>query len=330
MPTLSPPKPHKKYSELVALLKERGMIIPDEHRAKRKLSQIGYYRLSGFWYPCRKGKVDENGSYVINAITGLPEREDNFQENTNFNDIIALYLFDKHLRQLMLDAIERVEIHIRSVIAHEVGRFDPLAYQKESFINPKLLVDKPDRKGIIRNYWEEWSQKQKELIDRSKEDCIVWHKNNNRSIPFWVAIESWDFGVMSKYFTNLKGIYQNKICERIEVPSKKILSGWLQEISILRNRCAHHSRIWNQTTSNAITVFKNDYFNNLNLDLHAKTRIYGLICILWYLVKKIGPNSTWIEKVATLIDEKPLIDCCPYTSMGFPDNQGFPKEKFNL
>lgn len=304
------------------------MIIPDEEKAERKLAQIGYYRLSGFWYPCRKGKVDAKGEYVIDPITKLPVREDDFQDGTNFNEIINLYLFDKKLRQLMLDAIERVEIHVRSVIAHEVGRFDPLAYQKTSYINPKVLKDSEKDAGNAVNRWEEWAAKQEVLIRRSKEDCILWHKQNNKSIPFWVAIETWDFGVMSMYFKNLKGEYQNIICARLGVPNKKILVGWLDTLNTLRNRCAHHSRIWNWQAANAINVFDVEYFNNLNLDLKARKRIYGLTCVLWYLVKRIGPSSTWINDVALLIDKKPAIDCCPYTAMGLPDNSGFPKSKF--
>ena len=60
MPYISPTKPHRSYKELVALLEKRGMIIPDKQRAERKLSQIGYYRLSGFWYPCRQVKTGLN------------------------------------------------------------------------------------------------------------------------------------------------------------------------------------------------------------------------------------------------------------------------------
>jgi len=61
MCSLALPKPHKNYKELVEILTNRGMIIPDTIRAERKLSQIGYYRLSGFWYPCRKFKNAPNG-----------------------------------------------------------------------------------------------------------------------------------------------------------------------------------------------------------------------------------------------------------------------------
>lgn len=304
------------------------MIINNPERAIRKLAQIGYYRLSGFWYPCRKGKKDAYGNYIVDPITKVPTREEKFQDGTNFNDIIALYLFDKKLRQLMLDAIERVEIQVRSVIAHEVGCSDPMAYQNSSFINPKILQDKMDKSGNIINHWNDWSKKQEALINRSKEDCIVWHKQQNKSIPFWVAVETWDFGIMSRYFSNLKGDYQDRICSRLDVPNKKLLSGWLNAISILRNRCAHHSRIWNWQIPNAISVWDIDYFNKIALAEDARKRIYGLICILWYLVKKIGPSSTWINDVASVIDNKPAIACCPYTAMGFPDNTGFPKDKF--
>jgi len=83
-------------------------------------------------------------------------RGDRFQKNINFNDIIKLYLFDKKLRQLMLDAIERVEIHVRAVIAHELGYHNPLPYKDASFINPKFCKNWKDKNGTNRNHWNEW------------------------------------------------------------------------------------------------------------------------------------------------------------------------------
>ncbi len=68
------------------------MIIPDEERAKRKPSQIGYYRLSGFRYPCRKVKADRDGECVVDDKGKHPLHEDAFQEGTNFDSIIDLYL----------------------------------------------------------------------------------------------------------------------------------------------------------------------------------------------------------------------------------------------
>ena len=331
---LLPPKPYKSYSELIAILKERGMVIRDEDRAIRKLSQIGYYRLSGYWHPCRKPILEQNGDSALNKITNVPEREDNFFEGTKFDDIIKLYLFDKKLRLLLLDAIERIEIHIRSVIAHELGKFDHLAYKKTLFIFPKCLENYEQKDQQTKNKWRDWSEKNEKKINDSKDIYVKWHKNKYKEIPIWVITETWDFGLMSNYYNILGDKYKDMICQRIEVPNKKTLNNWLQEINMLRNKCAHHSRIWNMRLNNALSLngFEHtEYFNNLSIEkINDRKRIYGCICVLWYLVKQIGPGSTWINKVADHIDSLPLCHGIQYQSMGFPDERGFPRDKFDL
>lgn len=325
-----PPKEYKTYQELVDLLESRGMQISDRARAVRKLEQIGYYRLSGFWYPCRSF-----GAFDIRTKSEV--RGDFFQSNIDFNLITDLYLFDKKLRQLMLDAIERVEIHIRSIIAHELGSVNPLAYEDDSLINPRFKKDFRDRKGRLKeSKWKKWLKRHNRSIKQSKnkEDSIKWHIKCGRAIPVWVAVETWDFGCISSYFEILKVSHQREICARLDVKPTEIgiFKEWLRNINILRNRCAHHARIWNRTSRNPIQFISNDYFDLFGWaqDHEARFRLYCLITILWYLVKRIGPSSEWIKKVADLIDSKPYIDSCPYTAMGFPDNNGFPRWQFGI
>ena len=304
------------------------MIIEDPKRALRKLSQVGYYRLSGFWYPCRQIHFNQSGNAFLSPVTGKPERLDSFLPDTSFNAVFNLYLFDKKLRQLMLDAIERIEVNMRSIIAEVLGYHDPLAYQKTSFINPHQTVDFVDKNNVLRNIWKEWSDKQQEKLKQSREDYIVWHRKNNKPIPLWVVIETWDFGTMSKYFEILKRGYQNRICEKIDTPNPNTLKSWLYEINILRNRCAHHTRIWNQQFNSPLPVLSNPYFTKLQLDEKARTRLFGMISVLWFLVKSIGQNSKWIFNAADVINSKPDLLGCPYSSMGLPDEDGFPIEKF--
>lgn len=299
------------------------MLIEDRVRAERKLAQVGYYRLSGFWYPCRRLRLDKNGQPVISPVNHKPERLDDFENGTSFNAIFELYLFDKKLRQLMLDAIERIEVHVRSVIANEIGYYDPLAYQNPNFINQTTRRQQQS--------WNNWLARQNEKVTQSKEDCINWHRQNNKAMPFWVVVEAWDFGTMSMYFGILKRSYQNKICKRLGISDPTVLKNWLQEINTLRNRCAHHTRIWNQCSNNPLPIpEKEPYLANLKLDNDAKKRIYGLISVIWFLITKIGPNSKWIIKIADLIDSKPKLPGCFYKSMGFPNENGFPRDKFGL
>lgn len=327
---LDPPKPFKTYQQLVALMQQRGILVEDTARAERKLSQVGYYRLSGFWYPCRSIDFDESGRARRCPQTRLPIRNNDVLPGTTFNAVFDLYLFDKKLRQVMLDAVERVEVFLRSIIAHELGYRSPLAYQDSSFINSRWCRDYHDvRRGQIRNAWGEWQIRVEKLIRESREDCIVWHRKKNRSIPFWVVIETWDFGTMSRYFEMLSGKYQNRVCKRIGSCNPKELAGWLKELNTLRNRCAHHTRIWNQNTSNPLSVTSVPRLVALDLNENSLGKLYGLICVLWHLVILIGPSSNWISMVADIVDSKPSLPNCGFTAMGFPDDAGFPRHLFS-
>ena len=275
-------KPFKEYDELVSSLSENGMAISDADRATRKLSQVGYYRLSGFWYPCREIEYDQHGDAVM--LHHKPKRLDQFLSGTDFNEIFKLYTFDKRLRFLLLDAIERIEIRLKTVLAHELGKNDELAYQNPKFINPSQLQDYYQH-NQVKNAWIEWSNRQRSELSRSKEDYIVWHKKSSRSIPIWVVVEAWSFGTLSKYFELLKRTYQNNIAARLGVSNPSILVRWLQAINILRNRCAHHTRVWNQTTNNPIGIPSGNtedaiYFARFNLTSDSRKNIWSYSCHL--------------------------------------------------
>ncbi|HFK3993687.1 TPA: Abi family protein [Citrobacter freundii] len=318
-----PVKVHKEYDDLIELLESRGMLIPDRGHAIKKITQVGYYRLSGFWYPCRLPKL----------IEGVPDgRIDTVRPGTSFRDIYDLYLFDKNLRLLMMDALERIEVYVRSVIAHEIGRDDPLAYLDNSYINPTQLKPRTWRDDPI-SARDEWLRKYHSELRKCKEESITWHTEKYEGIPFWVAIEVWDFGLMSKYFAMLKDKYRNKILVRMGISKGNgvVLQNWLSAMNVLRNRCAHHSRIWNKVNEPKIMPLSDDpYFEALNLDLDACQRIYGMISVLWFILKKIGPGSQWINNVADLVDGKPTPPNCYLTAMGFPDNSGFPRHLFGI
>lgn len=100
-------KPPLTYEQQVTLLKERGLIIDDEIRAERLLSHISYYRLSAYMLPFRKL---DGGNYL-----------DQFKEGTSWDDVYNLYLFDRKLRLLVFDAIERIEVSIRTQITYQLS-----------------------------------------------------------------------------------------------------------------------------------------------------------------------------------------------------------------
>ncbi len=324
MRQLIPSKTYLDYNELVSLLIEREMNIDDRSRAERKISQVGYYRLSGYWYPFRKYDLDAEGRIKIEK--GSPARTDHFIPGTNFDDIFELYTFDKRLRLLLMDAIERIEINLRTIIAHTLGKEDPIAYQSTAFINPSKLYDFYNKRGQLKNSWTEWQMRSHSELSRSREESIVWHIKKNKQIPFWVACEAWTFGTISKYFELLKRQHQNKIAKQLGISNSTILSRWLQELNNIRNKCAHHSRLWNHSFNNPLQIPTEEgaqdtsYFSELKLDTTHCKKIYFLIVVAWYLVKNIGPNSDWIKSVITEINNLPELPINIHDSMGIPEH----------
>ena len=294
--TLQPPKDFREYSELATQLQQRGMAISSDDKTLYKLEQIGYYRLSGYSYPARK--IQDRA------------RIDVFMPDTHFDRIVELYVFDKRLRLLVADGLERIEIYIRSIIAHELGRQNPLAYCDKRHIRNAYK-----KSGA----YDRWHRKLKKLLQDSQDDSIVWHRESSKSMPFWVIIEAWDFGQLQYYYKMLKQKFQEDVCNRLGIDNTNVLENWLKGLNILRNRCAHHGRTWNRALSTFAIPQECDYFKKLNLSAHSLSRVFGAIVIVWFFLRKMNPDSLWLDRIYDLIEGLPRVPGCPVTAMGVPE-----------
>lgn len=316
-------KPFKDYPELVAILESRGMRVEDRDRACRKLSQVGYYRLSGYWHSSRRFRIDEGDAGKVR------HNLDEFQAGTTFESVFRFYLMDKALRLLLCDALERIEVHLRTIIAHELGRHDPLAYLKHSYFTKKAFVASEGTSDHAQTVHANWLARHAKLIEQSREESICYHLRANKPIPIWVASEAWDFGLISKLYSILSVNVQDSICGRLGIAERNVVENWLINLNGVRNRCAHHARLCNRPNPRVIMLPRRGYFNDLQLNQRALGRFYGLVAMVWYLLKMIGPSSDWLCKVADVLDAMPKLPGLTDRSMGFPEG-GFPREKFPL
>ena len=95
----------KTYStpqELVQILKTRGMEITDEEKAQHYLSHIGYYHLSAYMYP----------------LLSIPKEQHLFKQGVSFGKVMMLYRFDKKLRLLLFNEIEKIEVAVRCAVVN--------------------------------------------------------------------------------------------------------------------------------------------------------------------------------------------------------------------
>lgn len=137
-------KPWLSFSDQLQQLRARGLEVEDPAAALDYLERVGYYRLSGYWYPLRT--IDQASS----AAQGRAVRLDSFVAGSRFEDVVRLYVFDKKLRLLALDALERIEMAVRVDIAHLLGQRDPGAHENPAFLHGNFAKKLITRGGGCR------------------------------------------------------------------------------------------------------------------------------------------------------------------------------------
>lgn len=289
-------KTAKKIADQVALLKQRGLNIEDERKAVHHLSTISYYRLSAYLLSFQKFG-DSSHSYMPWGT---------------FERVMDLYRFDKELRIIALDAIERIEIAIRCRIVYEFCvRYGNNWYEDERFYirsHPK----------IMKKVYEE--------LKRSKE-LFIDHYYKKYTVPThpaaWMAIEVLSFAQLSILFKNLHSNEAKKAVAKYFGVGVSVLESWIEHLVYIRNLCAHHSRLWNRTLTITPTIPRKPQRQWITITPTKSDKIYTSLCIIAYLLKVVAPESYFKGKLKTLVERLPQVDI---KSAGFPNN--WPKDIF--
>jgi abortive infection bacteriophage resistance protein len=306
-------KPYLPVPNQLALIKGRGMVISDDALAETYLNKIGYYRLSGYWYPYRKSTLSNQIRTVL----------DDFREGTKFSEIVDLYVFDKKLRLLMMDVIERIEIALRVQITLQLGKQGPSAHRDPNALHPNFARRANPTTGEISH--RKWLRLHDEAFDRSKEEFAKHFKTKypGEDPPIWIAAELWDFGSMSMLYSGMRKPDQTDVAKTFGINSFDVMTSWLRSVNVARNICAHHSRFWNKPS-----VVQPKWppaadcpdLGHVATDTHAQTRVYGMACVCAQLLKSINPKSQWVSRFKGVIASFPKSQIINLKSAGFPDD----------
>lgn len=288
MPKQPYTKPAFTIAQQTAQLRARGMVIGDTPLAEHYLSQINYYRLTAYWLPFETDHTTHT-----------------FQHGTSFEQVLDLYIFDRELRLLVLDAIERVEIAMHAQLSYQLGH----RYGAHPHLNPALFKQAWDHAKNV-------GQLQKDAHD-SKEAFIkhLLLKYAEPLPPIWAAVEIMTLGQLSKWYANLQsGADRNLVAHMYDCDEINLVS-FLHHLSTVRNLCAHHSRLWNREF---IFTFKlprqrpRALLSSFNTQ--QPRRIYNTLVMLVYLMNQIAPDHHWRQRLIAMLNRRHIDPA----RMGFP------------
>jgi len=255
---------------------DAGMEVTSREDVEKALKSVGFYRLRG---------------YSFHLYDNVAKK---YVSGTKFSDIFQLYLFDQELSALVFSMISKIEVALRvRLVEALLVHGDALVLQDSSIFKEKKM------------YWKNMATIASEIA-RSN-DVFIKHNfvNHEGEVPVWAVVEVLSFGTLSKIIKNLKAgmgsaysilsanyQYTSKKGNLVN-PSQKMFASWVQSVSILRNMCAHNSRIYNRTIHTTPEI--------LNADKVTPTPVHnGLYQILLAMKYLRSSDEEWIDFVGEL------------------------------
>nr|WP_319002158.1 Abi family protein [Arthrobacter sp. UM1] len=275
---------------------------------------MSYYRMSGYWHPAR---LEDSGN----------DRGDQFKPGTCFADAAALYEADRKLRTLLHDGLERIEIALRTRIGEALTLEGPLTYTRPEFFRPTF-----DH--------AEWMSVAEKRISRSQRwnESIRHHdREYGGQYPFWVLAEVLDFADVSKLFAGLRAPVQRSVAEGLGIAVDRSLlserqfkkasknsplARWCEQLTVVRNLCAHHGRLWNKSFVPAPTPVLRVLPGFHSLPSGQNERVFGVLVVMSQLLRVISPGTTWPNKAARLVNTD-FVPNPPVTPEGLGITEGW-------
>jgi abortive infection bacteriophage resistance protein len=286
--------PFPLLPDQIEILQQQGLIINNADETNHYLTHVGFYRLAGYWQFLQKNRM--------------------FVPGTKFRHVVDLYNFDRELRLLLLDAFERIEISFRAILINQMCA----AYGPYWYADASLFFSEEKMNDVLETINRE--------LDRSEEGFIKQHNRDHDKVsypPAWKTLQVLSFGTLSKIYGNIRNDIQEKrmIANVYGLPKSEWLQSWMQVISVLRNYCAHHSRICYQLFANLPKVIRHTKLPWIK-HIPAAGRIgfaqlYFHLSIVRYLLHTASPGNTFSYRMMELLVKYPGIEL---ERMGFPKN----------
>lgn len=282
-------KPATTYEQQAALIRKRGMIA-DSAVLVERLRSVGYYRLCAYWYPFK-------------------QPDETFATGTSFDVVWGRYRFDRQLRLAVMDAVERAEVAIRTMLLTELAlaggpfvHLDPARFPHASPATHQKFVDSLRDAALHSN------------------EAFVAHfratYDEFPDLPIWAAAEIMSFGTMLTLFKMSPSRVQKAIARRYGIGGPVLLS-WLLTLNYVRNVCAHHARLWNRELAlKPLIPYAHHDARWHEGSPVSNNRVFVVLTILNYLIQQIAPQSGWRRRLFDLFDRFPEI---PLNHMGIPD-----------
>lgn len=250
-------KEYKNNKELIEYLISKNVTVNNIEQALENIEQYSYYS-------------------IVNSYKFVfKDEENNYKPNVTFEEIFALYEFDKNIKAIFLKYTLEIEVIIKSLMANIIAE----QYGVENYLKLENFDEQANEE--FKNNLIECVNK--EIEDNYKKHSAIKHyKDTYGFIPPFVLTKILTFGVISRYYGLLKQADRQAISKRFKL-SDKLLKQILINLTMVRNISAHSDRLFCFCSKYYIS------FKEIDEEYHTEgnfTNLYMIIKCMQVLLKK--------------------------------------------
>lgn len=296
----------KTLEEQVQILESKGLVVKDVEKAKEILLRENYFFLNGYRHVFLK--QDANRNYVDGAT---------------FEEMYALFQFDRQLRNVIFKNILIVENNYKSIMSYILSR--NYGYKEKDYLKVENFTRDKEKQRQVNDLIRK--MKRQIRVNGGQHSATLHYINNYGYIPLWIVVKVLSFGIISEVFSILKEKDQEEIASIFKM-SPIDMEEYLPILANYRNLCAHEDILYDHFTQRMIRDTK--YHKILNIEkmdeeyIYGKNDIFALIIILKQFLNKddfkmmmneIGYDIDVLDAKVDSIDMSVILD-----KMGFPKN----------
>lgn len=299
-------KEFKTIDEQLEILKNKGLIIHDIDKTKDILLRENYFFINGYRSLFLKSEVNKT-----------------FIEGTTFDELYAMFYFDRQIRNIIFKNVLIVENNLKSILSYVVSK--NRGFKEKNYLNPANFVKNPKQSRQVNDLLKKMARQIK--TNGTQHSATSHYLSHYDYIPLWVVVKVLSFGIVSELFTILKPEDQQEISKILDV-SKDDMLDYLPILANYRNLCAHEDLCYNHKTQKCISDCKyHDFLNIPRMNgeyIYGKNDMFSVLIILKYMLSKSAFNlllneiSYEIDHLSGRLHSIDISKVLDY--MGFPEN----------
>lgn len=299
-------KTFKTLDEQIAILRSKGLKINNEDYAKSILLRENYFFLTGYRFLFMRSTEDRR-----------------FIEGATFEELYAMFNFDRQIRNILFKNILIFENNMKSVSSYIVSKNH--GFKEKNYLNPHNFVHDTSRNRQINDLIHK--MKRQISINGKQHQATMHYIDNYGFIPLWVVVKVLSFGIMGEFYSCLQPEDKMEIAKVFNVEAYE-LDAYLPILANYRNLCAHEDITYlNRTQTSIGNTIYHKLLNIPKMDgeyLYGKNDLFALIIVLKRILNRDDFNLLLNEfkyecdilggKLKCISIDK-ILD-----QMGFPEN----------